>query len=157
MANEQVPLSPVFSIDVTAAESQPAPPAPARGSDVGNALIQLTKQLIEMQKRQNTLLEQLLQINHQVLQANNQANAQRQSEITQWRKANPDLVRSCQSALELLSGVQTEFLKSLTDEVEDQHETLSESEYAFNDFLDRYGPRMAHLNGVLQVLGHLAG
>ena len=26
-----------------------------------------------------------------------------------------------------------------------------------SEFLDRYGPRMAHLNGVLQVLTHLGG
>jgi hypothetical protein len=41
--------------------------------------------------------------------------------------------------------------------VEDSKEALSESDYVFSEFLDRYGPRMAHLNGVLQVLTHLGG
>jgi hypothetical protein len=27
----------------------------------------------------------------------------------------------------------------------------------FADFLDRFGPRMAHLNGILQILNHLVG
>ena len=53
--------------------------------------------------------------------------------------------------------MQIDFLQTLADEVEDQKENLEESEYAFNDFLDRYGPRMAHLNGIIQVLGHLGG
>ena len=113
--------------------------------------------MLEAQQRQNQLLDQLLQVNKQVLQANNQANAQRQSELTQWRNAHPHLVRSCKQALETLSVVQTEFLQNLANEVEDSKEALSESDYVFSEFLDRYGPRMAHLNGVLQVLTHLGG
>ena len=69
----------------------------------------------------------------------------------------PRVVRSCRSALETLSGVQTEFLQKMADEVEDSKDELADSEYIFSDFLDRYGPRMAHLNGVLQVLNHLSG
>ncbi|MCU0717359.1 MAG: hypothetical protein MUD03_14655 [Pirellula sp.] len=160
MANEPTPFAPVFSIDVTAADAANAPaaaPPTPKGSDVGSALIGLTRQLIEMQNRQNVLLEQLLQINKQVLQASNQANQQRQTELNQWRNSHPKLVRSCKNALESLSQVQIDFLQTLADEVEDQKENLAESEYAFNDFLDRYGPRMAHLNGILQVLGHLGG
>jgi hypothetical protein len=120
-------------------------------------LIALTRQLVEVQNRQNQLIEQLLHVNKQVLQSANQANNQRQTEITQWRNAHPHLVRSCKSALETLSGVQTEFLQKMADEVEDSKDDLADSEYVFSDFLDRYGPRMAHLNGVLQVLSHLAG
>lgn len=162
MANEPTPFAPVFSIDVTAADAANAPaatpPTPTpKGSDVGSALIGLTRQLIEMQNRQNVLLEQLLQINKQVLQASNQANQQRQTELNQWRNSHPKLVKSCKNAMESLSQVQIDFLQTLADEVEDQKENLAESEYAFNDFLDRYGPRMAHLNGILQVLGHLGG
>jgi HPt (histidine-containing phosphotransfer) domain-containing protein len=159
MANDPQPFVPVFSIDVSATEGTTTPPPQpaAKPTDIGSALIHLTRQLIEMQNRQNVLLEQLLQVNKQVLQANNQANQQRQNELNQWRTSHPRLVRSCKSALETLSSVQVEFLQQLADEVEDQKENLEGSEYAFNDFLDRYGPRMAHLNGVLQVLGHLSG
>ena len=157
MANDPTPLASVFSIDVTASEPAPNPPAAPKASEVGSALIALTRQLIEMQNRQNLLLEQLLQINKQVLQTTNQANAQRQTELNQWRNAHPHLVKSCRNALEALSTVQIDFLQSLADEVEAERETLTDSEYAFNDFLDRYGPRMAHLNSILQVLGQLGG
>jgi len=157
MANDPTPFVPVFSIDVSAADAAKTPAPHGKPNEVGAALIALTRQLIESQNRQNVLLEQLLQVNRQVLQASNQANAQRQNELSQWKQAHPKLVRSCKEALETLSSVQIEFLQSLADEVEDQKENLAESEYAFNDFLDRFGPRMAHLNGVLQVLGHLGG
>ena len=154
MAHDPAQFSPTFSIDVSAEATSNTPP---RAADVGAALINVSRQLLEAQQRQNQLLDQLLQVNKQVLQANNQANAQRQSELTQWRNAHPQLVRSCKQALETLSVVQTEFLQNLANEVEDSKEALSESDYVFSEFLDRYGPRMAHLNGVLQVLTHLGG
>ena len=154
MANDPAQYSPVFSIDVSADASSTTPLRPA---EVGAALVALTRQLIESQQKQNQLLDQILQVNKQVLQASNQANSQRQNELTQWRNAHPKLVRSCKEALETLSTVQTEFLQNLANEVADSKEGLSDSEYVFSEFLDRYGPRMAHLNGVLQVLNHLSG
>ena len=154
MAHDPAHYSPVFSIDVSADASSNTPPRPA---EVGAALVALTRQLIESQQKQNQLLDQILQVNKQVLQASNQANSQRQNELTQWRNAHPKLVRSCKQALETLSNVQTEFLQNLANEVEDSKDALTDSDYVFTEFLDRYGPRMAHLNGVLQVLNHLGG
>jgi hypothetical protein len=154
MAHDPAQYSPVFSIDVSAETTSNTPPRPA---EVGAALIALTRQLIESQQKQNQLLDQILQVNKQVLQASNQANSQRQNELAQWRNAHPKLVRSCKDALETLSTVQTGFLQNLADEVADSKEGLTDSEYVFAEFLDRYGPRMAHLNGVLQVLNHLSG
>ncbi|MEQ1824918.1 MAG: hypothetical protein ABL921_03200 [Pirellula sp.] len=154
MSHDPAHFSPVFSIDVSAEATSNAPPKP---TEVGAALVALTRQLIDTQQRQNLLLDQILQVNKQVLQASNQANAQRQNELTQWRNAHPKLVRSCKQALETLSNVQTEFLQNLADEVADSKDALSESDYVFTEFLDRFGPRMAHLNGILQVLNHLGG
>lgn len=156
MSNEPSPFSPVFSINVSADATSPQA-REQRPADLASTLIALTRQLVEVQHRQNQLIEQLLQVNKQVLQNANQANSQRQNEITQWRNAHPELVRSCKTALETLSGVQTDFLQKMADEVEESKEDLADSEFIFSDFLDRYGPRMAHLNGVLQVLSHLAG
>ena len=34
-------------------------------------------------------------------------------------------------------------------------ENLLEGEFMMNEFVDRFGPRLAHLNGVLQVLAQL--
>ena len=116
MAHDPAQYSPVFSIDVSAEATSNAPPRPA---EVGAALIALTRQLIESQQKQNLLLDQILQVNKQVLQASNQANSQRQNELTQWRNAHPKLVRSCKEALETLSTVQTGFLQNLADEVAD--------------------------------------
>jgi hypothetical protein len=33
---------------------------------------------------------------------------------------------------------------------------MLDGDFALNEFVDRYGPRLAHLNGVLQVLSQLS-
>jgi len=52
--------------------------------------------------------------------------------------------------------VQSEFLSTLTAEIEDNAEDLKDGDFVFNEFVDRYGPRLAHLNGVLQMLSQLS-
>jgi hypothetical protein len=54
-----------------------------------------------------------------------------------------------------LSRVQAQFLESITDEVEANEEDLLDGEFVLSEFVDRFGPRLAHLNGVLQVLAQL--
>ena len=108
----------------------------------------LLRQLLAGQDRQNELLEELIgQIssNHR----------QRAHELGQWKQANPRLARSCRAAAEALGKVQTEFLDGLTREIGDNFENLMEGEFMLNEFVDRFGPRMAHLNGILQVLSQL--
>jgi len=101
------------------------------------------------QDRQNELFEELINL----LGA---AQKQRASELGQWKQANPRLARSCRLAAEALSRVQTEFLESLTQEIAENVEMLVDGEFMLNEFVDRFGPRMAHLNGLLQVLSQLS-
>jgi hypothetical protein len=75
--------------------------------------------------------------------------------LGQWKQANPQLARSCRVAAEALSKVQVEFLDGMTNEIQENSEALLDGEFVLNEFVDRYGPRMAHLNGVLQMLAQL--
>ncbi len=114
-----------------------------------NQQTRLLRELLAGQDRQNELLEELV----------NQLGAaqkQRAVELGQWKQANPGLARSCRRAAESLGKVQTEFLDSLTEEVNENFEALLDGEFMLNEFVDRYGPRMAHLNGLLQVLSQLS-
>lgn len=143
MSYEQEPISPIFRIDVSAEASDSD--APAANDRVA---IELLRQLVAGQQQQNRLLEELTQ---------QQAAAQKQrvGELQQWKNANPELARACRQAAETLSRVQTQFLDSLTEEIADSEDHLLEGEYMLNEFVDRFGPRLAHLNGVLQVLAQL--
>jgi hypothetical protein len=116
--------------------------------DAGTAIVALMRQLVIAQERQNQLMEQMIQ---------NNVNAQKQraNELQQWKDANPKLARACRRAAESLSRVQAQFLESITDEVEANEEDLLDGEFVLSEFVDRFGPRLAHLNGVLQVLAQL--
>lgn len=109
----------------------------------------LLRQLLAAQDRQNELLEEL--INQLSASQRNRA-----AELNQWKQANPQLATKCRTAAETLSHVQAEFLHSLTEEVENSRDGLMDGEFLLNEFVDRYGPRLAHLNGVLQILSQLS-
>ena len=139
---DQEPLSPMFRIDVSA-EGEADSSVP--GED---PMVTLLRQLVAGQQKQNQMLEQLVQQNAAMQQ-------QRANELQQWKNANPDLARACRQAAETLSRVQTQFLDNMTDEIRYNEESLIEGEFMMNEFVDRFGPRLAHLNGVLQVLAQL--
>ena len=44
----------------------------------------------------------------------------------------------------------------LANYVTDHHENLLDGDFALTDFVDRFGPRLAHLNTMLAVLRPLA-
>jgi len=125
-----------------------APPPSSAGSGA-HELAAILREILAAQDRQNELLEELL----------NQTTAtqrQRANELGQWKQANPKLARSCRTAAEALSKVQTEYLMSLTEEITENYESLRDGEFMLNEFVDRFGPRLAHLNGLLQVLSQLS-
>ncbi|MCD4726122.1 MAG: hypothetical protein K8R46_00530 [Pirellulales bacterium] len=109
----------------------------------------LLRELLSAQDRQNELLEELVgQLGT--------AHKQRATELGQWKQANPHLARNCRVAAESLGKVQAEFLGSLTAEINANYENLLDGEFMLNEFVDRFGPRMAHLNGLLQMLSQLS-
>lgn len=130
-------------VDISAnpASTAPAPP----GVDEQTHLL---RQMLEAQDRTNELLEEMIS-------QFGAAQKQRQQELGQWRQANPGLAKACRHAAESLSRVQTQFLENLTEEVHDHSDALLDGEFMLNEFVDRFGPRLAHLNGVLQVLSQL--
>ena len=129
------------------------PPFPAalvnQNKKVESEMTVLLKELVAGQKRQNDMLEELID-------QMGASQRQRAMELGQWRDANPALARRCRSAAEALSQVQTEFLENLTIDVKENYENMLDGDFALNEFVDRYGPRLAHLNGVLQVLSQLS-
>ena len=145
MGNEPSQVSPVFRIDVSA---EPNASAVSNTLNPAEATAAILHQVLVAQQRQNQLLEQLVQ-------ASVSTQKQRSAELQQWKDANPQLARSCRRAAEKLSRVHTEFLETLTEEIEDQEDHLVEGDFMLNEFVDRFGPRLAHLNGVLQVLAQL--
>lgn len=143
--NSQPISSSVFSINVSADGEEVISNQKQEDSVVATLL----EQLIQGQERQNELLED-------VVESINANQRQRSAELGQWKQSNPQLSDRCRKAAEVLSEVQTEFLNSLTEEIEYNSETLLEGDFMLNEFVDKFGPRLAHLNGVLQILSQLS-
>ena len=138
-------LTPLFSqVDVTTGSQPHTSVAPAEEHS------ELLREVLVAQDRTNELLEELVG-------ALTAQHKQRAAELGKWRNANPRLAEQCRDAAETLSGVQVEFLERMTEEVHDSQDELAYGDFLLTEFVDRYGPRLAHLNGVIQALAQLGG
>lgn len=104
--------------------------------------------ILSAQNRQNELLEE-------VIEHLSAAGRQRAAELSQWKQANPRLARACKAAAEKLNQIQTDFIDSLSDEIDSNFEFLQDGDFILNEFVDKFGPRFVHLNTILQVLTQL--
>jgi hypothetical protein len=140
-------VPPLFTqVDISAGTAGPAiRPAPAGDLADTNRLLH---EMVGLQRKSCDLLVELLaQVSLQ--------QRQRAAELKAWKEANPELARSCRQAAESLSKVHTEFLSGIAQEAAENAEDFTDSEYALGEFIDRYGPRLAHFNGVLQLFAQL--
>ena len=119
------------------------------GTKVSDDLTGILQQLVAAQDRQNELMEELIE-------QMGTAQRQRAAELSQWKQANPRLARQCRDAAETLGKVQSAFLETVTEEINENSDSLMDGEFMLNEFVDRFGPRLAHLNGLLQVLSQLS-
>ncbi|TWT77915.1 hypothetical protein Pla123a_17140 [Posidoniimonas polymericola] len=144
MAENKQPLAPLFSqVDVSTGSPTQASLPP------GEEQNELLREVLSAQDRTNELLEELVG-------AMAAQHKQRSNELNQWKSANPRLAKRCRKAAEALSQVQVEYLDRMTEEIMDNREDLVYGEFMLSEFIDRFGPRLAHLNGVIQVLAQLS-
>jgi len=146
MSSEKQKLASMFRIDVSPISSGQPQESQQR---TDTEMLELLRQLVVSQTRQTELLEN-------VVEHLSAGQRQRALELGQWKEANPTLARRCRSAAEAISQVQTEFLQNMTREINDSYESMMDGDFVLNEFIDRYGPRLAHLNGVLQLLSQLS-
>ena len=120
---------------------------PALGADP-NETNRLLREMIALQAKSCELLTDL--VNQVSLQQR-----QRVAELKAWKDSNPELATSCRQAAESLAKVHTEFLATIARDAAENADDFADSEYALGEFIDRYGPRLAHFNGVLQLFAQL--
>lgn len=138
--------APGFTQFDISANSITAAATPATGDSTETN--RLLRDMICLQTRSCELLGEL--VNQVSLQQR-----QRLAELKAWKEANPELAKSCRQAAESLAKVHTEFLAGIARDAAENAEDFTDSEYALGEFIDRYGPRLAHFNGVLQLFAQL--
>jgi len=138
---------PIFSqFDISSGSVPPVSQQPV-AADLTETNALLRELVVTQRKSVDLLLELLNQVSLQQRQPDAEHNAR--------KEANPQLAQACRRAAESLSKVHTEFLSGLAQEAADNADDFADSEYALGEFIDRYGPRLAHFNGVLQLFAQL--
>ena len=71
----------------------------------------------------------------------------------QWKKANPELSKRCAGVVQALGRMQQSLLEEVAGTTEEMDDC--ESPFVVHDFVDKFGTRMMHLNGLIQVFTQL--
>jgi hypothetical protein len=124
----------------------PVAPKPAEGSNAEVA--DLLRQMLDMQR------DQLAQLKHMV--AAQDSMTRWRALMARWREDFPMLPEGCRHALPILEKAYGSLVAALVEELEDQGPEALDSEFALQDFLDRYGMRLGQLGNILNLVGPLA-
>ena len=109
----------------------------------------LLRQMLEVQRQQ-------LDLSREMVQVNREQRARQGAELERWQAGHEDVLDACRETLGRLEQVHASLMGELASYVEDNHENLLEGDFSLSDFVDRFGPRLAHLNTMLAVLRPLA-
>jgi hypothetical protein len=135
-----------FQIDVSSAV--PCPPAepPATSASVSET-VDLLRQLLEVQREQ---------LAHQrAAAAAHDMTARWRAFLTRWQQDFPDLGDSCRKILPQLERCYGQMIHDLTEKLNEDEHGL-DNEFALQEFLDRFGMRLAQLGTILNLVAPLA-
>ena len=134
-----------FQIDVTSTAPLPAepPPSPPAASP---EVVELLRQLLEVQREQLTL--------QRAAAAAHDMTARWRAFLARWQHEFPDLSEGCRRAVPLLERSYGQMISDLTERLSD--EDALDNDFALQEFLDRYGMRLAQLGTILNLVAPLA-
>ena len=133
-----------FSIDVSSCTPTPetAPPPQAASTEV----VELLRQILEVQREQ---------LSHQRnAAAAHDMTARWRAFLSRWNNEFPGLSDACRRVLPMLEKCYGQMINDLTERLSD--EDALDSDFAVQEFLDRYGMRLAQLGTILNLVGPLA-
>jgi hypothetical protein len=145
-------------MEVSPTGQGPAPVAANINDPVAllHLLVNLQSQSIELQRQSLDLQRQQLELSREAAQMNREQRARQIAELERWQNGHEAVLEHCKESLSNLEQVHAALLGELATYVEENHENLLDGEFALTDFVDRFGPRLAHLNTILAVLRPLA-
>jgi len=120
------------------------------------ALVTLQAQTLETQKLILQSQHQQLELAREAAQIAREQRARQVAELERWQAGHERVLDQCRVSLGQLEQVHSALMGELVNHVADNHENLVDGDFALTDFVDRFGPRLAHLNTMLAVLRPLA-
>jgi hypothetical protein len=134
-----------FQIDVSSAMSPSAAEVPSPPSAAPNETVDLLRQLLEVQREQLAY--------QRAAAAAHDMTARWRAFLARWQHEFPDLSDNCKRAMPLLERCYGQMIADLTDKLGDD---ALDSDFAVQEFLDRYGMRLAQLGTILNLVAPLA-
>jgi hypothetical protein len=133
-----------FQFDMSA----PTPPPPPPPANPAVEQIELLRQILEAQREQVTLLQHL--------NAAHDAGARWRAFLARWREDFPGLSGACREAVPILERTYGKLISELTDNLRDNGDDALDNDVGLQEFLDRYGMRLAQLGTILNMVAPLA-
>jgi hypothetical protein len=134
-----------FQIDVTSTlPSAPVEPTPAPQPA---ETVELLRQILEVQREQ-------LAYQKAAAQAHDMTSRWR-AFLQRWKDDFPGLSEACRKALPSLERTYGQLIVELTDHINVEEDELA-NDFALQEFLDRYGMKLAQLGTILNLVGPLA-
>lgn len=135
-----------FQIDVSSAVAKTAPEPPPSPPATPGDVADLLRQILEVQK------EQLAQ--QRAAAASHDMTARWRAYLSRWQGEFPDLSDACRRAIPHLERCYGQMISDLTEKLSD--DDALDNEFAVQEFLDRYGMRLAQLGTILNLVAPLA-
>lgn len=133
-----------FQFDMSA----PVPTPPLPPADPAAAQVALLTQLLEVQREQLTYLQHLT--------AAHDGNARWRAFLARWREDFPELAVACREAVPVLERTYGKLITELTEHLRDNGDDALDNDFGLQEFLDRYGMRLAQLGTILNLVAPLA-
>ena len=135
-----------FQIDVSSAlPTAPADP-PAAAAAVPET-VDLLRQMLEVQREQLAY--------QRAAAAAHDMTARWRAYLSRWQDEFPGLSDGCRKAMPQLERCYGQLISDLTERLNDDDDAL-DNDFALQEFLDRYGMRLAQLGTILNLVAPLA-
>jgi chromosome segregation ATPase len=121
-----------------------------------HALVSIQSQTLDVQRQILENQRQQLELAREAAQIARDQRSRQIAELERWQSSHEGVIEDCRGALSQLETVHSALMAELARYVDENHENLVEGDFSLSDFVDRFGPRLAHLNTMLAVLRPLA-
>ena len=114
----------------------------------GTESVELLRQILEIQREQLGLAR--------AAAAAHDAGARWRALLARWRQDFPDLSEACKEAIPILERTYGAMMAELAEQLRQDGNGALESDFALQEFLDKYGMRLAQLGTILNLVAPLA-
>jgi hypothetical protein len=160
VSSKENPPSPLWTYRMEVSPTGQAPAAAVPGLNDPIALLQLMvnlqSQTLDAQRQILETQRQQLELSREAAQIGREQRSRQIAELERWQNGHEFVLDNCKDTLGKLEQVHAALMTELTNHVDENHDNLLDGEFALTDFVDRFGPRLAHLNTMLAVLRPLA-